>query len=166
MLLLRKQLLFIHILFLTNCIQTSETSYNEPAFKSMTAWSAPVNANVTLTQRFRPPKNPRHKGIDLAGKRNQSIFAVNNGVVTYRGQKFRGYGKMVLIEHGDGWSTLYSHLSKYNVRDGQRVTTGQTIGFMGRSGRASGVHLHFEIYKNKIPLDPLKVINMRYKTRR
>ena len=165
MLCLRKQLFFIGLLALSHCVQTPDRQINPPKFAMMTAWVPPVDATVTLTQKFRPPKNRRHKGVDLAGRMNQPLFAVNNGIVTYRGEKFRGYGKMVLIDHGNGWTTLYSHLNKYNVRDGEQVKTGQVIGFMGKSGRASGVHIHFEIYKNKIPIDPLQVIPIKYKTR-
>jgi murein DD-endopeptidase MepM/ murein hydrolase activator NlpD len=161
-----KQLFFIGLLALSSCVQSSKRQIQPPKFAMMTAWVSPVDASVTLTQKFRPPKNQRHKGVDLAGRMNQPLFAVNNGVVTYRGEKFRGYGKMVLIDHGNGWTTLYSHLNKYNVRDGEQVKTGQTIGFMGKSGRASGVHIHFEIYKNKIPIDPLLVIPIKYKVRR
>jgi murein DD-endopeptidase MepM/ murein hydrolase activator NlpD len=161
----RKQLFFICWLGLSQCVQTSKRYVDEPKFTMMSNWVSPVEPNVTLTQKFRPPKNQRHKGVDLAGKSNQPIFASNNGIVTYKGDKFRGYGKMVLLEHADGWTTLYSHLSKFNVYDGQSVKTGQVIGFMGRSGRASGVHLHFEVYKNKIPIDPLRVIPIRYKFR-
>ena len=166
MLCLRKQLFLIGLLSLSNCVQLREREINPPNFAMMTAWVSPVDANVTLTQKFRPPKNQRHKGVDLAGSMNQPLYAVNNGVVTYRGDKFRGYGKMVLIDHGNGWTTLYSHLNKYNVQNGTQVKTGQVIGFMGRSGRASGVHIHFEIYKNKIPIDPLQVIPIKYKVRR
>lgn len=128
-------------------------------------WTAPTDANVTLTQKFKPPKNPRHKGVDLAGKSGQPIYAVRPGKVVYAGQKFRGYGKMLLIEHDGVWTTLYSHLSQYKVKSGDTVSQGQIVGLMGRTGRASGVHLHFEIYMNKLPQDPLKIIPMKYKTR-
>lgn len=166
MLLLRKQLLFICLLVLTHCAQAPQRQIYAPTFALMTKWISPTDANVVLTQRYRPPKNPRHKGVDLAGNMNQPIYAVNNGVVTYRGEKFRGYGQMILVEHGEGWTTLYSHLNKFNVSDGDQVKAGQVIGFMGRSGRASGVHIHFEIYKNKIPIDPLHVIPIKYREKR
>lgn len=72
---------------------------------------------------------------------------------------------MLLIEHDGVWTTLYSHLSQYKVKSGDTVSQGQIVGLMGRTGRASGVHLHFEIYMNKLPQDPLKIIPMKYKTR-
>lgn len=166
MLLKGKQLLFIFLLALTHCVQSPPRQISEPHFTMMTDWVSPTDGNVVLTQKYRPPKNPRHKGVDLAGNMNQPIYAVNSGVVSYRGQRFRGYGQMLLIEHGNGWTSLYSHLNKYNAREGDSVKAGQVIGFMGRSGRASGVHLHFEIYKNKIPIDPLHVIPIKYRPRR
>ncbi len=165
MLSFRKQLFLIGLLALNQCVQSSHHQIKPPQFAMMTSWVSPIDPNVTLTQKFRPTKNQRHKGIDLAGRLNQPLYAVNNGIVTYHGEKFRGYGKMVLIDHGSGWTTLYSHLNKYNVKNGDQVQTGQVIGFMGQSGRASGVHLHFEIYKNKIPIDPLMVLPIKYKSR-
>lgn len=165
MLFQRKRLCLILLLSFSQCVQTPTRIVNEPTVTMMSEWVSPVDPNVRLSQKFRPPKNPRHKGIDLAGNTNQPIYAANNGVVTYTGEKFRGYGKMILLEHADGWTTLYSHLTKYNVRAGSAVKAGEVIGFMGRSGRASGVHLHFEVYKNKIPVDPLKVVLIHYKSK-
>lgn len=158
----RTQLVFLILaFFLTQC-GVSGQRYEEPQFTVMSGWVSPVDPNVTLTQKFRPKYNRKHKGVDLAGKLDQPIYAANSGVVMYKGDKFRGYGKIVMLEHGEGWTTLYSHLSKYNVENGQKVSAGQMIGYMGRSGRASGIHLHFEIYKNKIPIDPLRVVPLRY----
>ncbi len=135
----------------------TENAYN--------TWTSPTDPNVTLTQKFKPPKNPRHRGVDLAGKSGQPIYAARAGTVVYAGQKFQGYGKMLLVEHDPSWTTLYSHLSQFKVRSGDTVKQGQIIGLMGRTGRASGVHLHFEVYYNKIPQDPLKIVPMKYKTR-
>lgn len=158
-------LYFAWLITLSQCIHSSDRNVIEPQFTMMSGWVSPVDKDVTLTQKFRPKYNSKHKGIDLAGRMNQPLYAANNGVVTYRGDKFRGYGQMILLEHSEGWTTLYSHLSKFNVSNGDRVRAGQVIGYMGRSGRASGVHLHFEIYKNKIPIDPLRVIPIQYKSK-
>ncbi len=159
----RTQQLFILFIGLSQCVQSSNRNIIEPQITMMSGWVSPVEPNVTLTQKFRPKYNSKHKGVDLAGKMNQPLFATNSGVVTYKGDKFRGYGKMILLEHSEGWTSLYSHLSKFNVDNGDKVYAGQVIGYMGRSGRASGVHLHFEVYKNKIPIDPLRVVPIRYK---
>jgi murein DD-endopeptidase MepM/ murein hydrolase activator NlpD len=96
-----------------------------------------------------------HQGLDLGGRKGQPIFAAHGGTVIYVGSKFKGYGRMVLIEYDQDWATLYGHLTSYSVKVGQRVLAGQKIGGMGRTGRATGVHLHFELIKGKQPIDPL-----------
>jgi murein DD-endopeptidase MepM/ murein hydrolase activator NlpD len=78
--------------------------------------------------------------------------------VIYAGKEFRGYGQMVLIESGEGWATLYAHFDKILISEGQKVTQGQLLGAMGRTGRATGVHLHFEIRKDRGPIDPLPLL--------
>lgn len=110
-----------------------------------------------LTQGFKPGRKV-HWGIDLAGKKGTPILAAEDGVVVYTGSGFRGYGKLVVIEHGTEWATLYSHLSSIKVKEGQKVRQGQKIGGMGRTGRASGVHLHFEIRRNRQPVNPIALL--------
>lgn len=110
-----------------------------------------------LTQGFQVGKKV-HWGIDLAGPKGTPILAAERGVVVYTGSGFRGYGKLVVVEHGTEWATLYSHLSKISVKEGQTVQQGQVLGGMGRTGRASGVHLHFEIRKNRQPVNPLALL--------
>ena len=110
-----------------------------------------------LTQGFQVGKKV-HWGVDLAGPKGTPILAAERGVVVYTGSGFRGYGKLVVVEHGTEWATLYSHLSKISVKEGQTVQQGQVLGGMGRTGRASGVHLHFEIRKNRQPVNPLALL--------
>jgi murein DD-endopeptidase MepM/ murein hydrolase activator NlpD len=88
-----------------------------------------------------------HKGIDIAGVGNRSIYAADNGTVTFAGWD-GGYGNRIVINHNNGYKTTYSHLSSINVRVGQTVQQGQVIGIMGSTGDSTGVHLHFELYKN------------------
>ena len=95
-----------------------------------------------------------HKGLDMAGRKNTPIYAAEDGKVVWRGRG-RGYGHYVVIKHNDTWSTRYAHLNAYKVRWSQKVKKGQLIGLMGRSGRASGTHLHFEIRKNKVTVNPI-----------
>lgn len=114
--------------------------------------------DVRVTQGFSPMKNRRHQGVDFGGRKGTAIFAAHEGMVVYAGRDFRGYGKMVLIEYNNEWASLYAHLTKIVVREGQYVEPGQTIGTMGRTGRASGVHLHFELIQNKQPVDPLPLL--------
>jgi murein DD-endopeptidase MepM/ murein hydrolase activator NlpD len=116
-------------------------------------------SQVHITQSFAPAKNPRHKGIDIGGFKGMPIMASKEGRVIYTGHAFRGYGNMVLIEHEGKMATLYAHLNRIKVRQGQNVKVGQTVGLMGRTGRATGVHLHFEVMYNRQPMDPLLFLN-------
>jgi murein DD-endopeptidase MepM/ murein hydrolase activator NlpD len=103
-----------------------------------------------------PPRKKRpHLGIDLAAPRGTPILAAQKGMVIYTGRDFKGFGRMVLVESGYGWATLYAHLDKILVSEGQKVLPGDVLGSMGRTGRATGVHLHFEIRRDRGPVDPL-----------
>jgi murein DD-endopeptidase MepM/ murein hydrolase activator NlpD len=86
-----------------------------------------------------------HPGIDIAGSMGNAIFASASGVVVYAGWNDYGYGYMVVIDHGDGWQTLYAHMSQVNVSCGQGVFQGSVIGGVGSSGNSTGAHLHFEM---------------------
>ncbi len=114
----------------------------------------PVDS-ARLTRGFLPERKRPHLGIDLAGPKGTPILAAHDGVVIYAGRDFRGFGKMVLIEGTKGWASLYAHFHKIEVKEGQRVRQGEKIGQMGRTGRATGVHLHFEVRKSRGPVDPL-----------
>ena len=95
-----------------------------------------------------------HKGIDIAGVSNRTIMAADNGVVTFAGWD-GGYGNKVIINHNNGFRTVYAHLSSINVSVGQTVKKGQAIGSMGSTGDSTGVHLHFEMYRNGSLVNPL-----------
>lgn len=86
-----------------------------------------------------------HSGIDIAGNEGNAVFAADNGVVVYAGWNDMGYGNVVVIDHGNGWQTLYAHLSAYNVQCGSYVYQGDVIGAVGTTGKSSGPHLHFEM---------------------
>jgi murein DD-endopeptidase MepM/ murein hydrolase activator NlpD len=86
-----------------------------------------------------------HPAVDIAGNTGHAIFASDSGVVVYSGWNDWGYGYVIVLDHGNGWQTLYAHLSKINVGCGQAVFQGQVIGAMGSTGNSSGSHLHFEI---------------------
>jgi murein DD-endopeptidase MepM/ murein hydrolase activator NlpD len=108
-----------------------------------------------MTRGYLPNKKRPHLGVDLAARKGTPILASQDGMVIYTGRDFKGFGKMVLIEGKGGWATLYAHFSKIHVREGQKVKQGDVIGSMGRTGRATGVHLHFEIRRDRGPVDPL-----------
>jgi murein DD-endopeptidase MepM/ murein hydrolase activator NlpD len=86
-----------------------------------------------------------HPAIDLAGSLGNAIFASDSGVVVYSGWNDWGYGYVVVLDHGNGWQTLYAHLSVINVACGQSVIQGDVIAAMGSTGNSSGPHLHFEM---------------------
>lgn len=111
-----------------------------------------------MTRGFRTKGKRPHHGVDLAAPQGTPILASQTGTVIYTGRDFRGYGKMVMIEGTGGIATLYAHLSKIHVKQGQRIRQGQLVGSMGRTGRATGVHLHYEIRKNNGPVDPLNYL--------
>ncbi|MBI2984244.1 MAG: peptidoglycan DD-metalloendopeptidase family protein [Candidatus Kerfeldbacteria bacterium] len=96
-----------------------------------------------------------HTGIDIDGETTTPIYAAASGTVTYAAYSRNGYGLHVIIDHGNGYSTLYSHDSKVFVSPGQRVSQGQTIAMQGCTGRCSGTHVHFEIRSRGVPLNPL-----------
>lgn len=98
-----------------------------------------------------------HTGIDIKASRGYRIRAAKDGQVVYSGW-MGGYGRVVVLSHGQGYSTLYAHCSSLSVKKGQRVSQGQVIGLVGTSGRATGPHLHFEVRKNNSPINPLKVL--------
>jgi murein DD-endopeptidase MepM/ murein hydrolase activator NlpD len=89
-----------------------------------------------------------HKGIDIAGVSDRSILAADNGKVTSAGWDDGGYGNKVVIDHNNGYRTIYAHLSSIDVSSGQTVEKGQKIGVMGDTGFSTGIHLHFEVYKD------------------
>lgn len=124
---------------------------------SLPQFDWPVDS-ARLTRGFLPYKKRPHLGIDLAATKNSPIFAAQRGVVIYAGHDFRGFGKMIIIENGYGWASLYAHFNKIYVAEGQKVIQGELLGAMGRTGRATGVHLHFEIRKEKSPIDPLPLL--------
>lgn len=98
-----------------------------------------------------------HKGVDYAAPLGTSIRAVANGVVEYAGQQ-RGYGNVVVIDHGKGQTTLYAHLDSMAVHKGDKVSQSQSIGTVGRTGWATGPHLHFEFRIDGEHQDPLAVL--------
>ena len=94
-----------------------------------------------------------HHGIDFAGKEGANVVAVASGVVTYTGSK-SGYGEMVEISHGDGFVTRYSHNKESLVKPGDVVRKGEAIALMGSTGRSTGAHVHYEVYKHGRSVDP------------
>ena len=121
-----------------------------PASASGLAW--PVSG--TLTSTFGPRWGRMHEGIDVAGGAGTPIGAAAAGTVILTGPN-GGYGNLVVVDHGNGVSTAYAHLSSISVSVGQSVGQGTVVGGMGTTGNSTGVHLHFEVRVNGSPVDPL-----------
>jgi len=101
-----------------------------------------------------------HKGMDFAGKEGSGIVAVANGVVTWAGDRY-GYGNLIEINHGNGYTTRYGHNAKLLVEVGDSVEKGQVISLMGSTGRSTGPHVHFEVLKNDRQINPAKFVALR-----
>jgi Peptidase family M23 len=98
-----------------------------------------------------------HKGVDFAGTAGSQVVSVAAGVVTWAGER-AGFGKLVEINHGDGYVTRYAHNERTLVSVGQTVKRGQPVALMGSTGRSTGPHVHFEVVRNGRPVDPLTFI--------
>lgn len=107
-----------------------------------------------MTRGFSPFRK-NHYGIDLAKAKGEPIFAAHDAKVVYVGNKYRGFGKLIILEHPNGWGSLYAHNNKILVKEGEWVQVGEKIALMGQTGNARGVHLHFELRKQKKAVDPV-----------
>lgn len=101
--------------------------------------------------------NSSHMAIDYAAAYGTPIRAVGNGTITSAGQK-SGYGNSITLRHNETYTTTYSHLSKFAVKRGQKVSQGQIIGYVGSTGYSTGPHLHYEMIKNGVKVNPLKQV--------
>lgn len=96
-----------------------------------------------------------HKGMDFTAPRGTPIYATGDGTVSRADATASGYGKHIRITHGYGYESLYAHLNKYNVRRGQKVKRGDLIGFVGSTGRSEAPHLHYEVFKDGVRINPI-----------
>ena len=102
-------------------------------------------------------KPANHKGVDFAGKSGAEVIAVADGVVTWSSARY-GFGKLIEINHGNGYATRYAHNSENLVSVGEEVRKGQTVALMGDTGRATGPNLHFEVLQNGRRVNPVTFI--------
>jgi len=103
-----------------------------------------------------------HLGTDFGAKRGTPILSVADGKVIFSG-KMGGYGNVIKIRHADNYITLYAHQSRLKVKIGEIVKTGQVIGYVGSTGRSTGPHLHFGLYKNGRPINPMSMVKFSSK---
>jgi murein DD-endopeptidase MepM/ murein hydrolase activator NlpD len=102
-------------------------------------------------------KQDFHKGLDFAGKKGSEVITVGDGVVSWAGKR-SGYGNLIEVNHGNGYSTRYGHNQKHLVEVGDKVKKGQQIALMGSTGRSTGPHVHFELLQNGKTVNPSKYI--------
>jgi murein DD-endopeptidase MepM/ murein hydrolase activator NlpD len=100
-----------------------------------------------------------HMGVDFVGPKNSNIHSTADGIVTLIKYSRRGYGNEIVIDHGFGYCTRYAHLNKVLVKVGEEVERGHLIGLMGNSGRSTGTHLHYEVWFNNNPINPIIFFN-------
>ncbi len=121
--------------------------------------ASPLKGEYRRTSRFGPRVDPfrkrlsMHHGADFVGAKNAPIYATADGKITFSGRK-NAYGKVVIIKHGSKLETRYAHMSKLKVKNGQRVSRGDLIGYQGSTGRSTGQHLHYEVRHRNTPIDP------------
>lgn len=129
------------------------------ATTSPTLW--PVTGPITgsFGERIDPfnGEGAFHAGVDISCAYGQRVLAPADGTVTFAGN-YNGYGRMIEIDHANGISTRYGHLSGFAVADGQTVHRGQVIGYVGLTGRSTGPHLHYEVRINETPVNPHKYL--------
>lgn len=125
----------------------------------MKAVPAALPVRGRISSSFGPRRHPRsqdyriHTGIDIVAALGAPVVATADGRVVFSGVRV-GYGKVIVIDHGHGYQTVYAHNSRLIVPVGSRVVRGQVISHVGRSGHTTGTHLHYEVRKNGEPIDP------------
>lgn len=117
-------------------------------------------ANGTISSGYGIRHGRMHQGIDITKDGGRKIRSADAGKVIFAGTK-KGYGRTIIIDHGDGLTTLYAHNAKLYVRKNNRVKRGAIISKMGASGRSNGIHLHFEVRMRNKPQNPLRYLAVR-----
>lgn len=131
-----------------------EGTDGEASFPSWRKFSLPLDGPVSSGFGVRGGR--LHEGIDILAPEGAAVRAAGYGIVIYAGDRLRGYGNAVILDHGEGVTSLYGHLREIRVRSGDAVAQGNVIGTVGRSGNASTSHLHFELRVGEKAVDPEK----------
>jgi murein DD-endopeptidase MepM/ murein hydrolase activator NlpD len=125
------------------------------------SWPVAGQISSYFGTRKRHGRRRQHEGIDIAAGKGTPVSSARSGHVIYADSKLSGYGKMVIVRHADAFTTVYAHLSEFSVKKGQFVSRGQLVGKVGKTGRARGLHLHFEVRNDKTAVDPLLYLEKR-----
>ena len=144
-------------------IEVTPELLKEPSLNPALSLIQPIKETIRVTSSFGPRKHPvkrrrlMHAGVDIAGNRGEKVVASAPGKVVYSGRK-GSYGLTIDIDAGKGVTLRYAHLDKLGVRKGQKVKQGQYIGNLGRTGRVTGPHLHFEVRLRDKPINPMQFL--------
>ena len=136
---------------------TSKTDTPKIAARSSSKFSWPVRGTV-LSHYGAKTGGLYNDGINISAALNTAVVAAENGVVAYAGNEVRGMGNLVIIQHADGWMTVYAHMNSMTVRRGARVSVGQKIGTVGKTGKVTSPQLHFEIRKGTKAYNPVNYL--------
>ncbi|MCO4793209.1 MAG: M23 family metallopeptidase [Bacteriovoracaceae bacterium] len=117
----------------------------------------PVPSTTKISSNFGRRWGKPHQGIDIPAKKGKDIIAADDGIVSFSG-RMRGYGRIVVLKHAGGFSTVYAHNSKNSVKRGAKVYRGQVVAKIGNSGKSTASHLHFEIRKKEKAVNPMAFI--------
>ncbi|MBU3812315.1 MAG: peptidoglycan DD-metalloendopeptidase family protein, partial [Candidatus Niameybacter stercoravium] len=118
----------------------------------------PLNGGGTLTSNYGSRWGSFHRGLDIAAPAGTPIYAAAAGTVTYSGYNNGGFGKLIIIDHNNGYQTYYAHCSSLYAQVGQKVSKGQNIAGVGSTGNSTGNHVHFEIRSNGTPINPYNYV--------
>jgi len=143
----------ICVIFIINC--GSVHASNVDIKTSTEKWFFPAKGEISD---IFDSRGGEHKGIDIAGTYKSPVYAAANGVVVKSYLSY-SYGNVVFVHHDNGFETVYAHLAKRTVSEGDKVQQGETIGLMGNTGESTGTHLHFEIHDGEWTIDKKNAIN-------
>ncbi len=137
--------------------EDSDNVVDSYAERGPTSFIWPVQS-ASVSSGFGKRRRDFHEGIDIRGNRGAPILAARAGKVIYSSRKIRGYGNMIVIRHDGDFSTVYAHNKSNTVRVGDVVEQGDVIGYVGSTGKSTGPHVHFEVRKGEVAVDPLNYL--------
>lgn len=137
--------------------ETKKRTAKQLAARSSSKFSWPLRGKI-LSGFGSKPNGLVNDGINISGTKGSSVLAAENGFVAYAGNEVKGMGNLVIIQHADGWMTVYAHMDTMNVRRGSTVAVGQKIGTVGQSGKVDRPQLHFEIRKGTRAYNPISYL--------
>jgi murein DD-endopeptidase MepM/ murein hydrolase activator NlpD len=127
------------------------------AARSSSKFSWPVRGKI-LSNYGAKNKGLFNDGINIGAAAGTSVLAAENGVVAYAGNEVKGMGNLVIIQHSDGWMTVYAHMDSISLRRGARVNVGQKIGTVGKTGKVDKPQLHFEVRRGTKAYNPIQYL--------